>query len=77
MGSPLEFSRFSQADIHDIAPELLNTLLTKIESANTAEKVAENDHLMKCELLYFRLVAHRFNLYGAWQVILYPPLLRN
>jgi exportin-2 (importin alpha re-exporter) len=40
--------RFSQADIHEIAPGLLNVLLTKIESARTAEKVAENDHLMKC-----------------------------
>ncbi|KAF8216328.1 importin alpha re-exporter [Mycena galopus ATCC 62051] len=38
---------FAQADIHDIAPNLLATLLSKIESAGTAEKVAENDHLMK------------------------------
>ncbi|KAJ7504560.1 CAS/CSE protein [Mycena galericulata] len=38
---------FAQADIHDIAPTLLATLLSKIESAGTAEKVAENDHLMK------------------------------
>ncbi|KAJ7126549.1 CAS/CSE protein [Mycena crocata] len=38
---------FAQADIHDIAPSLLATLLSKIESAGTAEKVAENDHLMK------------------------------
>ncbi|RDB24273.1 Importin alpha re-exporter [Hypsizygus marmoreus] len=39
---------FAQADIHDIAPDLVDALLTKIESAGTAEKVAENDHLMKC-----------------------------
>ncbi|KAJ6474605.1 CAS/CSE protein [Mycena vitilis] len=38
---------FAQADIHDLAPNLLATLLSKIESAGTAEKVAENDHLMK------------------------------
>ncbi|KAJ6518618.1 CAS/CSE protein [Mycena sanguinolenta] len=38
---------FAQADIHDLAPSLLATLLSKIESAGTAEKVAENDHLMK------------------------------
>jgi exportin-2 (importin alpha re-exporter) len=48
---------FSQADIHDIAPGLLNALLTKMESAGTAEKVAENDHLMNCELFVSRLVA--------------------
>jgi hypothetical protein len=40
--------RFSQADIHDIAPQLLDTLLNKVLSAGTPEKVAENDHLMKC-----------------------------
>ena len=42
--------RFAQADIHEIAPDLLNALLTKIESAGTAEKVAENEHLMKCTI---------------------------
>lgn len=40
--------RFSQADIHDFAQNLLDTLLAKIASAGTPEKVAENDHLMKC-----------------------------
>ncbi|KAJ7077918.1 CAS/CSE protein [Mycena belliarum] len=41
---------FAQADIHDLASSLLATLLSKIESAGTAEKVAENDHLMKCAM---------------------------
>jgi exportin-2 (importin alpha re-exporter) len=43
--------RFSQADIHDIAADLLNALLRKIEAVGPpqAEKVAENDHLMKCK----------------------------
>jgi len=41
--------RFSQADIHDIAADLLNALLSKIEVAGPPEKVAENDHLMKCK----------------------------
>jgi hypothetical protein len=27
---------------------LVESLLSKIESAGTAEKIAENDHLMKC-----------------------------
>lgn len=39
---------FAQADIHEFALSLVEGLLTKIESAGTAEKVAENDHLMKC-----------------------------
>ncbi|KAG1763112.1 CAS/CSE protein [Suillus occidentalis] len=43
---------FSQADIHDLAADLLNALLNKIESAGPPEKVAENDHLMKCKSLY-------------------------
>lgn len=34
--------------MHDFAAELLNTVLKKIEGAGTPEKVAENDHLMKC-----------------------------
>ncbi|OCH89837.1 Cse1-domain-containing protein [Obba rivulosa] len=39
---------FTQADIHEIAPAMLDSLLTKVESAGTPEKVAENDYLMKC-----------------------------
>ncbi|KAH7910550.1 CAS/CSE protein [Hygrophoropsis aurantiaca] len=41
---------FSQADIHDFAPDLLNAVLSKIEAAGSPEKVAENDHLMKCAM---------------------------
>ncbi|KAH9947043.1 Cse1-domain-containing protein [Amylocystis lapponica] len=41
---------FSQADIHEIAPHLLDALLKKVEGAGTAEKVAENDYLMKCAM---------------------------
>lgn len=44
--------RFSQADIHDLAADLLNALLNKIEAAGPPEKVAENDHLMKCKSSY-------------------------
>ncbi|KAF7419339.1 importin-alpha export receptor [Pleurotus ostreatus] len=39
---------FAQADVHDFAHDLLNALLSKIEAAKTPEKVAENDHLMRC-----------------------------
>ncbi|KAJ4471965.1 CAS/CSE protein [Lentinula aciculospora] len=39
---------FTQADIRDFASDLLGVLLSKIERAGSAEKVAENDHLMKC-----------------------------
>lgn len=39
---------FGQADIQESAPHLVHALLTKVEAAGTPEKVAENDHLMKC-----------------------------
>lgn len=39
---------FAQTDIHDSALNLVDALLTRIEAARTPEKVAENDHLMKC-----------------------------
>ncbi|EPS95676.1 hypothetical protein FOMPIDRAFT_1025652 [Fomitopsis schrenkii] len=39
---------FTQADIHELAPHLLDALLKKIESAGTPEKIAENDYLIKC-----------------------------
>lgn len=42
--------RFTQADVHEFATDLLNAVLAKIEGAGTPEKVAENDHLMKCML---------------------------
>lgn len=45
------FHSFAQADIHDAAPGLIDILLKKIEAAGTPDKVAENDHLMKCTLL--------------------------
>ncbi|KAG6331701.1 hypothetical protein ID866_7388 [Astraeus odoratus] len=41
---------FSQADVHDFAADLLSAILTKIEGAGSPEKVAENDHLMKCAM---------------------------
>lgn len=40
--------RFAQADIHDSAPGLVDLLLRKIEQAGSPDKIAENDHLMKC-----------------------------
>ncbi|KAH9945469.1 CAS/CSE protein [Epithele typhae] len=41
---------FTSADIQDIAPQLLDALLSKIETAPTPEKMAENDYLMKCAM---------------------------
>ena len=46
-------ARFNQVDIQDIAPEIIGTLLTKIEAGGSPEKIAENDYLMKCELSKF------------------------
>ncbi|KAI6026014.1 CAS/CSE protein [Pisolithus marmoratus] len=41
---------FSQTDVHDFAADLLGAILAKVEGAGTPEKVAENDHLMKCAM---------------------------
>lgn len=40
--------RFTQADIHELAPTLVDALLKKVEQGGSAEKIAENDYLMKC-----------------------------
>ena len=39
---------FAQADIHDHAPGMIDAVLKKIEAGGTPEKVAENQHLMRC-----------------------------
>ncbi|KAK7015482.1 importin-alpha export receptor, partial [Paramarasmius palmivorus] len=44
------WSKFIQTDIHETANDLINALLSKTEAAGTPEKVAENDHLMKCTM---------------------------
>ena len=65
------FYRFTQADVHDFAAKLLDAVLTKIEGAGTPEKVAENDHLMKCMLgpLFFILLLMAMYGPGAMRVI--------
>ncbi len=40
---------FSQADVHEFAPALIDALLRKVEQPGTPEKIAENDYLMKCK----------------------------
>lgn len=40
---------FAQVDIHDYATNLVDALLTKVEVGQTPEKLAENDHLMRCK----------------------------
>ncbi|KAJ3492037.1 hypothetical protein NLI96_g338 [Meripilus lineatus] len=44
---------FSQSDVQETAPQLIDRLLTKLEEARSPEKVAENDYLIKC---VFRLI---------------------
>ncbi|KAL0569494.1 importin-alpha export receptor [Marasmius crinis-equi] len=39
---------FNHTDVQEFAPHLIEALFTRIQSAGTPEKVAENDHLMKC-----------------------------
>lgn len=67
MTSPGLFSsqvsvRFSQADIHDSAASLIDALLSQIETATTAEKVAENDHLARCRLFSVELSQLRLSI---------------
>ena len=40
--------RFAQADIHDIAPAILDAIVTKTKEAGSPEMVAENGCLIKC-----------------------------
>lgn len=50
---------------------MLNAVLAKIEGAGTPEKVAENDHLMKCKLVstLLLLLLTTFHEPGAMRVI--------
>ncbi|KAF5323094.1 hypothetical protein D9611_009310 [Ephemerocybe angulata] len=59
---------FSQADIHDSAAQLLDALLSRIEAGGTPEKVAENDHLMKCAMRI--IITARQTLIPIYQVVL-------
>ncbi|KAF9074712.1 importin alpha re-exporter [Rhodocollybia butyracea] len=59
---------FAQADLRDFAPELVGKILSKIERAGTAEKVAENDHLMKCAMRV--IITARQSLTPSYQQIL-------
>ncbi|KAG1767590.1 CAS/CSE protein [Suillus placidus] len=59
---------FSQTDIHDLAADLLDALLNKIEAAGPPEKVAENDHLMKCAMRI--IVTARQTLTPVYQQVL-------
>ena len=45
----LGYSRFKPEDIQPFSAELIGTILTKLESAGSPEKVAENDFMMKCK----------------------------
>ncbi|KAK7023669.1 importin-alpha export receptor [Paramarasmius palmivorus] len=60
--------RFIQTDIHETANDLINALLSKTEAAGTPEKVAENDHLMKCTMRV--IVTARQSLSPNYQALL-------
>ncbi|EPQ50330.1 Cse1-domain-containing protein [Gloeophyllum trabeum ATCC 11539] len=59
---------FTQADVRDLAPSLLDVLLTRIESGGSAQKVAENDYLMRCAMRV--IVTARQTLTPVYQQIL-------
>ena len=47
----------------------MHALLTKIEAAGTPEKVAENDHLMKCTSLWTSFAVETYEIVGVMRVI--------
>ncbi|EJD01973.1 Cse1-domain-containing protein [Fomitiporia mediterranea MF3/22] len=59
---------FNQEDIREIAPQILNVLLTRIESGGTPEKIAENDYLMKCVMRI--ILTARATLLPAYETLL-------
>ncbi|PIL29858.1 hypothetical protein GSI_08065 [Ganoderma sinense ZZ0214-1] len=59
---------FTEADVREVAPGLLNALLSKVEKAPSPEKMAENDYLMKCVMRV--IVTARSTLAGGYEQIL-------
>ncbi|KZT18357.1 importin alpha re-exporter [Neolentinus lepideus HHB14362 ss-1] len=59
---------FACADIRDFAPNLLDLLLSKIESGGSTQKVAENEYLMQCVMRV--IVAARQTLMPVYQQVL-------
>jgi exportin-2 (importin alpha re-exporter) len=60
--------RFTQADVRPFAENILMALFSNIEKGGTPEKIAENDYLMKCQLIF---APHGLNwLSGAMRVII-------
>ncbi|KAI0055486.1 Cse1-domain-containing protein [Artomyces pyxidatus] len=45
-GSPIPM--FNSADIREVAPQLVDVILRKVESGSSPEKVSENDFVMRC-----------------------------
>jgi len=44
-----QYCSFEPEDIQPFSAELIDTVLNKLESAGSPEKVAENDFMMKCK----------------------------
>jgi hypothetical protein len=49
LADAFRYFSFKPEDIQPFTAELIDTVLTKLESAGSPEKVAENDFMMKCE----------------------------
>ncbi|KIY62475.1 importin alpha re-exporter [Cylindrobasidium torrendii FP15055 ss-10] len=59
---------FAPADVRETAAPLINALLTQIEAGGSPQKVAENDHLMRCIMRV--IFTSREALVGDFQPIL-------
>lgn len=51
--SHFDATRFTQTDTYDMAPELLEVILSMIESAGSPEKIAKIEHSMDCQYFFF------------------------
>jgi hypothetical protein len=49
LANSLLLSSFKPEDIQSFSGELIDTVLAKLESAGSPEKLAENDFMMKCK----------------------------
>ena len=63
---------FNQEDIRELAPQIINAALARIEAGGTPEKIAENDFLMKCTRIFAKAypILHTNVIQGVMRVIL-------
>lgn len=67
----INYNSFTQADIHNLATNILTALFAKIDQAGQVpEKVAENEYLMKCMCGCAELIPRLIAVTGVMRVII-------